>query len=207
MARMTTSRYPIGTPVQPPQPRADQAAQLRFWALALLGAAALLLVVTVAGAVFWINLVRRGPAATPEGMSPSAAALAAAQARSGRLLDSLGGLSAGHLYQGFLNIGLLADGVEHKAYTRTEAEKLLGTVVELMNLVDRHLARLDKAGLDPEDLQAVERVRKLSGALRTQAEALRAYWASGDRAQAERYQALREEAWASLSELLEGQRP
>src|SRR5260370_26930357 len=53
-----------------------------------------------------------GPAArdTPAGDLPQAAQHAV-------MLESLGGLSAANLYQSYLNIGLLADGVQSETFT------------------------------------------------------------------------------------------
>src|SRR5262245_57768816 len=72
-------------------------------------AGAALLVLGVAGAVIFAN--RAG--ATPE--PPPA------RTPHERMLETLGGLSAAHLYQSYLNIGLLADAVENETYTEAQA--------------------------------------------------------------------------------------
>jgi hypothetical protein len=225
MSRIPTKQYPRSQPYRPPEEAAPGTGRLRPWTFLMLGAAAVLLVVTVAASVFWVNKAAAEPppeaaqaaapapekSAAPE--KPAAAKKAAlrpakqapALAVNEQLLEGLGGMSAAHLYQSFLNIGLLADGVENETYSPAEAEKMLGTVTGLMDLMDRNLQKLNDTGLDAEDRQSVEKIRGLSEKLRAQAAALRAYWASEEEAAAERYHRARDEAWAGLSELVAGQ--
>src|SRR5262249_13482993 len=119
-----------------------------------------------------------------------------------RMLETLGSLSAAHLYQSYLNIGLLADAVEKEGYSPEQANNMLATIVSLMNVVDKQLDKLARIELGEEEKHDVDRIRELSGLLRLQVAALRAYWLTGQPQQAERYQAAREKAWNSLSEVL-----
>ena len=119
-----------------------------------------------------------------------------------RLLETLGGLSAAHLYQSYLNIGLLADAVDNKTYTQAQALEMLTTVVGLMNTVDKQLDRLAKNDLSADDKRDVERIRSISALLRVQVVALRAYWSTGSAQQAVRYHEARDKAWQGLSEVL-----
>ena len=119
------------------------------------------------------------------------------------LLEALGGLSAAHLYQSYLNIGLLADGVEGEVYSRADARKVLATVTGLMDTVDKQLARLPEEKLKKDERAALLRIRSLTTLLRTQIEELQAYWESGDKNHAKRFHKLREEAWAGIKELLD----
>jgi hypothetical protein len=117
-------------------------------------------------------------------------------------LEALGGLSATHLYQSHLNIGLLADGVESETYSVAEADKNLKTVVAMMKLVDGQLAKVTKTGLDPDDQESLRQIQAVAGLLHTQADALRAYWANGDKTQADRYHAARTAASAGLNKVM-----
>jgi hypothetical protein len=172
-----------------------------------------LLVAVVAGMVAWHNLTGRdedtSPVDTATAPPPAAVTPATVPAArtDDRLLAVLGLLSAAQLHQTFLNIGLLADGVETETYSKAQAEKTLGTVLGLLDLMDQQLGRLRDSDLGPDDMQAVERIRDLSDSLRDQASALRTYWKSGAEADALLYEEAREEAWAGLSELLENQGP
>jgi hypothetical protein len=115
------------------------------------------------------------------------------------VLETLGSLSSAHLYQSYLNIGLLADAVEHQSYSQAQANEMLDTVVGLMNSVDDQLARLARADLPEGDREDVEHIRDLSGFLRVQIAALRAYWLTHDAQHAARYQEARQKTWAALS--------
>jgi hypothetical protein len=117
-------------------------------------------------------------------------------------LEALGGLSAAHLYQSYLNIGLIADSVEAETQSREEAEKMLQTVVDLMGVVEKQLARLSQTDLGAEDRAALERIKTVSGLLSTQADQLRVYWADQDTAQAREYHETRRAAWDALKSVL-----
>src|SRR5207249_7457862 len=58
------------------------------------------------------------------------------------LLEAVGGLSVAHLYQSYLNIGLLADAVESETYSDKEALPILQKIQDLLGGVDKHLAHI-----------------------------------------------------------------
>jgi hypothetical protein len=113
-------------------------------------------------------------------------------------LDRLVGV---HLYQSYLNIGVLADATEGDVYTPAEGNKLLDRVTALMDDVDRQLTRLEEAG-KLKDSKSLERARRLTTLLRSQAGELRRYWATGREEHAKRYHKARTEAWAGIKELM-----
>jgi hypothetical protein len=119
-----------------------------------------------------------------------------------RSLETVGSLTAAHLYQGFLLIGLLADARERDVYTAAEAEKLLDSVVRMLDTVDHRLGQLLDGTLKDEDREAVEKARHLSDLLRSQARELRAYWHTGDRKHVEKFQKTRQESWAGIQTVL-----
>ncbi|HZT78617.1 MAG TPA: hypothetical protein VFA26_00225 [Gemmataceae bacterium] len=133
---------------------------------------------------------RRPPAA--DGAAPNEA-----------LLTALGSLLGAHLYQSYLNIGLLADGVEGEVYTVADAEKMLDAVADLMRKVDGQLTKLAGAGLKDEDRKTLEQNRKLVALLQNQAQELRDYWKTNDKEHSAQFQKLRGEAWAGIKDLLE----
>jgi HEAT repeat protein len=120
-----------------------------------------------------------------------------------QFLEVIGSLAAGQLYQGYLNIGLLADGWAEDLYDEDDARQLLASVSGLLDTLDKQMARLDKLPLDKEDRQAVRQVRKLSGLLRRQVEELEAFWKTGDKEHGAAYEKLRQEAWSGVSALLQ----
>jgi hypothetical protein len=117
-------------------------------------------------------------------------------------LEALGGLSAAHLYQTYLNIGLLADGVESKAYTLDEAKSTLATVLDFMDQVEGKLTKLDRGGLEADDLEALDRIKATTNLLRLQAKTLLAFWTTSTQEQADQYQQARKAALAGLNKVL-----
>jgi hypothetical protein len=196
--------YPRSRPFQPPQaipgavpahsPSVSLAEALkRSWRGVLVGTAgAVLIVGSVAGIVYWNNRPGSVPATTG----------GPAVAKNDRMLETLGGLSATHLYQSYLNIGLVADAVENDTYTQAQASQMLFTVAGLMDVVDKQLERLTKMELSGDDKQNVQRIRAISSLMRVQIASLQAYWLTGDEKHAKRYHDTREKAWAGLSEVL-----
>ena len=189
MKQFTNNHYPRGLPFQAPPIRATSQ---KWWQHKLVVvAAALALTGCVAAVVYTVS---RPAAPVPADKTSRTA--------NERSLEALGSLSASHLYQSYLNIGMLADAVENESYTKAHAQEMLATVVNLMNAVDRNLQRLAEADLPADDGRDVERIRGLSVLLRVQVVALQSYWASGEPRQAARYHEARERAWRALSELL-----
>jgi hypothetical protein len=200
--------YPRGLPFHQPQ----AAPRLRILPLGL-GALALV-VVTAVGTMLLLNLTAPRPqaAAPPDGSPPvetrkpeskPAKVVPLVRTERERYLAALGLLSAAQVYQTYLNIGLLADGVESGAYSKAAAEEMLTTVASLINQMDRQLDKISDTGLDVEDQQNVARIQTLTVLLRRQASALRAYWATGEREQIDRYHQARENTWKNVSEVLD----
>jgi hypothetical protein len=143
--------------------------------------------------------VPREPAAPPNEPAPPPV---------DRSLEAIGGLSAAHLYQTYLNLGMLADTTENDVYSESEAKNLLKTVSALMDRVDIQLGRVLESSTDPEDKKKLEQVRDLTKLLRAQAKELRAYWdtpekdTAGKKEHETKFHKAREEAWAGIKELL-----
>jgi hypothetical protein len=211
--------YPRGIPYQSPDRTPQAGPPRRSFLLPALGALALVLV-TATATVAVINLTSgraqadrdaddrhtesppvKAKAPAPPATTPAKAAPLTKTARE-RFLAALGMLSAAQVYQTYLNIGLLADGVENEVYTKAQAEEMLTTVVGLLDQGDRQLDTVRQTELDADDQANVLRIQGLTVLLRRQASALRAYWATGDREQITRYHQARETTWKSLSDAL-----
>jgi hypothetical protein len=119
-----------------------------------------------------------------------------------QMLETIGGLSAGHVYQSFLNIGLLADGKAQGTYEDKAALEVLRSVSSLMDTLDRQLDRISKLELAQADRDTIAQVRKASTLLRQQAGELEAFWKTGDKSRSTNYEKLRQEAWQAISKLL-----
>jgi hypothetical protein len=213
------------------QQLAAQSARQRRWLDALAAGVVAFMILGAATTVYLVNAVALTPAPTdppaskadvarsePKDTKPSAVALAketsvpatAAKAKPAAepgdtkevFLETLGGLSAAHLYQSYLNIGLLADGVENKAITIEAATRTLKIVTNCLSLVDRKLAKLNKAALDPDDHESLEQIKTVVELLRLQTQTLLAYWATGAAEQGEDYERTRKVSWTGLSKVL-----
>jgi hypothetical protein len=212
MAASTKHSYPRAMPYAPPVANREQSPEHPRWSYRWTGLAALVLVGATAGAVVFFNQSgAEADAASPSWPEPAAKApvkvsapakKAEASTLKDRYLEALGGLSASHLYQTYLNIGLLADSVEKEAYTQEEADKMLASVTDLMKLVDVQLAKVRQSDLTSDDQISLERIKAVMGLLRLQSETLQNYWDSGDENDAKQYHLAREAAWKGLSKVL-----
>lgn len=120
-----------------------------------------------------------------------------------RFLDALGNLVGVHLYQCYLNIGLLADCTEGDIYSEEEAQKWLDRILAHMEQVDKRLENLGRFDLAAEEKKSLDRCRQVSSLLHSQALELKEYWKTSDKERAARYHKAREEAWAGISDVLD----
>jgi glutamine synthetase type III len=138
-----------------------------------------------------------GPAAAQDKKEPPSDKEARDQ-----LLEAVGVLSAAQLYQGYLNIGFVADGKAEGTYEEKDAKQILGAVLSLLDTLDKQLEKVGKLDLDKADREGVDQIRKLSGQLRDQGKELQAFWATGSKERAAAYEKIRKESWAGISKLL-----
>ncbi len=235
---MSKSQYPRGTPYKPPEGEngADAAvareAQLRRWMIQVALGTIIVVVLIVGTGVFFVQRALGRPGAPaageaaqadtrPKDTKPSAVVQAeqpplVPRAPAGdppanprdRALESLGGLSAAHLYQSYLNIGMLADATENEVYNSDDAKKLLSTILAWMENVDQQLQRLAAVTLEPDDQKKVGQVRELTTLLRMEAKELRAYWDTpetdmeGKKDHETKFHKAREAAWNGIKDLL-----
>jgi hypothetical protein len=117
-------------------------------------------------------------------------------------LEAMGGLSAANLYQSYLTIGLLADGVQNKAFTIEGATTTLKIVASCLTLVDDNLAKLDQRNLDAQDVASLRQIKAVAALMRIQAQALETYWSTGKAEHGEAYRKARTATWTGLSKVL-----
>ena len=128
--------------------------------------------------------------------------------QAGLALQTLGSLTAAHLYQTYLNLGLLADAAEKGVYNDADARKMLAMLTALIETVDQQLVKFARGGMEPDDRRKLERVRGLTALLRTQASELRAYWDTpatdkeGKKEHETKFHQAREESWIGVKEML-----
>jgi hypothetical protein len=119
-----------------------------------------------------------------------------------QLLETVGVLAASQLYQGYLNIGFVADGKAEGTYEEKDAKQILGSVLSLLDTLDRQLEKVGKLDLDRADREGVEQIRKLSGQLHDQGKELQAFWTTGNKERGAAYEKIRKESWDGISKLL-----
>jgi hypothetical protein len=118
------------------------------------------------------------------------------------LLETIGALTASHSYQTYLNIGLIADGKTKGNYSERDANKILDSVISLLDTVDRKLADLAKLDLEKEDRISLDQMRRLSALLRQQGKVLQTYWDTGRDDDAAKYENARKDSWAVIGKIL-----
>jgi len=118
------------------------------------------------------------------------------------LLETLGALAGAQLYQSYLNIGFIADGKAEGTYEEKDIQQILSSVLTLMEALDKKLDQVGKLDLSKDDREGIAEIRKLSGLLRLQADELQAFWKTGDKARADKYEKTRQQAWEGISKLL-----
>jgi hypothetical protein len=153
------------------------------------------LLVLVAWPVWWFAGNR--PAAGQDKKEASADKEARDQ-----LLETVGVLAASQLYQGYLNIGFVADGKAEGTYEEKDAKQILGSVLGLLDTLDKQLEKVGKLDLEKPDREGVDQIRKLSAQLRDQGKELQAFWTTGNKERGAAYEKMRKESWDGISKLL-----
>jgi len=119
------------------------------------------------------------------------------------LTETVGLLTGLQLYQTYLNIGLLADARAEGLYEPLTVAQLLGSAAAPLDKVDAQLGKIEKLKLAKEDAQAITRLRKIAGLLRTQSKELAAFWDTGKDEHGKKYETARQAAWKELNFLLD----
>jgi hypothetical protein len=146
--------------------------------------------------------VKPAEATTPRESQKPAAGPANASDERARLLEALGTLTSAHYFQTYLNIGFIADGKTRGTYTDRDARKVLDSVLSLVNSTERKLEALEKIDLTAGDRARLVELQAVSALLRQQGKELQAWWGTGKDDNASRYEALRQNAWASILKLM-----
>jgi hypothetical protein len=118
------------------------------------------------------------------------------------LLQTVGLLAASQIYQGYLNVGLVADGKATGSYTEKDAREIISSVVALMEACDKNMEKVAKMELTKNDRESLNKLRQLNQLVRQQAGELQEFWKSGKKENSENYEKLRKEAWEGISKML-----
>ena len=127
---------------------------------------------------------------------------AAAEKERQQLLETVGLLAASQVYQGYLNVGLVADGKAAGTYSEQDARQLVESVVGLLDTSDKNLEKVGKLDIGKEDRAALFKLRQLNQLVRRQAIVLQEFWRTGNKDYSDSYERLRKEAWEGISKML-----
>jgi hypothetical protein len=224
MAANPATTHARGLPVRSPEALARWQARLRWWTfLLMLGTAVALGLIVEASLILppRLETVLREdrPAAAAEEAAPPASVKQPAPAKvpaaaplvqpakpagptSEQLVQVLTDQAAMHLYQAHLNIGLLADAMEHRTYPEAQTRQHLERVGQVLERADAQLAAAARDGLPAEELKKLGRARQVLALVRTEVAELRAYWHTGEPERAQSFQNARKDAAAAINELL-----
>lgn len=119
-----------------------------------------------------------------------------------QLMESVGLLSALHLYQTFLNIGFLADARTEGLYDQKATQQFLDSIMTPLDSVDKQLGKVQKLAQTKEDREAIDKLKNIAGLLRQQGKGLETFWKSGKEADGSRYEATRKKAWSEINSVL-----
>jgi hypothetical protein len=118
------------------------------------------------------------------------------------VLTLVGGLTSAHLYQSYLNVGLLADSVAKGVYKPEEGKELLDTVGKVIDTVERQLALLPEDELQPEEKKRLDKVRSVLSLLRSEMKELKSYWDTGEEEYVTKFQKIHKSVWTELEKML-----
>ena len=121
------------------------------------------------------------------------------------VLTLVDGLTTAHLYQTYLNVGLLADGVAKNVYTAEAGKELLENIGKLMDNFERQLAQLPVEELQPEERKHLEKIRSVISLLRSEIKELKTYWETGEEQYVVKFQKIHKNVWAELEKMLGGE--
>jgi hypothetical protein len=124
--------------------------------------------------------------------------------RETKLLETLGGFSAGMLYNTYGLIGSLSDGFTHDAYDAVTISDLLEAQKKLADNMVKMLEDLKNGGFlkDKKDQDFAVSVITILKGLKKQAQLLEDYADNKNRQKQDAYEAQRKQNWSSISKLM-----
>ncbi|MFT5432150.1 MAG: hypothetical protein ACI9OJ_002848 [Myxococcota bacterium] len=132
----------------------------------------------------------------------AAAPFAQAQQKNNPFLESLGALAAAQLYTTHAYIGVTGDAFVAKAYKAKQVRAQMTETAGMIDNVSRYLVKAAGEHITPEDKLFLQEAVGIFGLLKQQALALKSYAGTGQKTDAEAYQAQRQAAWSRIKKLL-----
>ena len=117
------------------------------------------------------------------------------------VLPLVGSLMTAHLYQTYLNIGLIGDSVAREVIKVEDGNKMLDTLMRVTDTIERHMAQLPESELQEEEQKRLARVRRVLSLHRSQVKELKAYWETGEDEYVQRFQKIRKDVQKELDAL------
>lgn len=217
------SRFTPAAPSRPapapptPVDLAAHARHMRRWTFMMVGGALLLAVVFIGVQLFLMKGIskhhdneadkQQPPAWTTQTTSGLGKPFSASRERptvtqktqDETLLSVIGNLEGAHLYQTFLNIGLLADARGKDVYSPQQAAELLDAINLFIDNAAEQLANVPPSSYPTDvDRKEMELAGIVTTLLRRQTRELKAYWDTGDPVHEQSFQKARSEAWEKI---------
>ena len=121
-------------------------------------------------------------------------------------LKTVGGLSVAFAYQTHVNIGMVGDAFQGKVYKKDQAVQLLQLSINLIEAVNPQLEELSETELTDEDRDVLEKMIKINGLMKDQAEGLQAFIKRGDEDGRTKYSEAREKTKELLDSISGGEK-
>jgi hypothetical protein len=115
-------------------------------------------------------------------------------------LTTIGSISGSFVYTAYGYIGASADAFSKNLYTSEQLRAMMSEMISLLDVVEESLRTLPK--LTTEDRQTIYALIEILNLLKKEADALAAYSASKNQADADTYDLNRKEAWSKIQTTL-----
>lgn len=117
-------------------------------------------------------------------------------------LNTIGAFSAGFVLQSYGYIGVLADVLSKDVYPPELVSSMLGETIKYLKNLNLQLAKYQTADIAAGDKKFIAQIQEIVGLLQGEAEALSAFAKTRDKADLERFESARKNAWAKIRKTL-----
>ena len=121
-------------------------------------------------------------------------------------LKTVGGLSVAFAYQTHVGIGMVGDAFQAKVYKKDQAVQLLQLSINLIDAVNPQLEELAETELTDDDKAVLNKMIKINGLMKDQAEGLQAFIKRGDEDGRDKYTEAREQTKTLLDSISGGEK-
>ena len=117
-------------------------------------------------------------------------------------MEAVGGLTGAYVYQLYLNIGLVGDGVAKKCMEPEAGKQILGSVLRVADVIDSQIDKMTKSNIADDDKKQLGEFRSVIALLKTQGSELEKFWETKEEEHGKKYETARTSAWEKIKTLL-----